>query len=33
VVINIELPRQITDEERELWKKLSEISDFNPRKT
>src|ERR1700730_17670668 len=32
VVINIELPRQITDEERELWKKLSEISDFNPRK-
>src|ERR1700719_936390 len=33
VVINIELPRQITDEERELWTKLSEISDFNPRKT
>jgi curved DNA-binding protein len=33
VVINIELPPQITDEERELWKKLSEISDFNPRKT
>jgi curved DNA-binding protein len=31
VVINIELPPQITEEERELWKKLSEISDFNPR--
>ena len=33
VVINIELPQQITEEERELWKKLSEISNFNPRKT
>jgi curved DNA-binding protein len=32
VVINIELPQQITEEERELWKKLSEISSFNPRK-
>jgi curved DNA-binding protein len=31
VVINIELPPKITEEERELWKKLSEISDFNPR--
>ena len=33
VVINIELPQKITDEERELWKKLGQISDFNPRKT
>ena len=33
VVINIELPQQISDEERELWTKLSQISDFNPRKT
>ncbi len=33
VVINIELPQQITEEERELWKKLGEISDFHPRKT
>ncbi len=33
VVINIELPQQITEKERELWKKLGEISDFNPRKT
>ena len=28
VVINIELPQEITEKERELWKKLSEISDF-----
>jgi len=33
VVINIELPQQISEEERELWTKLSQISDFNPRKT
>jgi curved DNA-binding protein len=33
VVINIELPRQITDEERKLWENLAQISDFNPRKT
>jgi curved DNA-binding protein len=33
VVIQIEMPEKITEEERELWKKLSEISDFNPRKT
>jgi curved DNA-binding protein len=32
VVINIELPKEITEDERELWKKLSEISDFHPRK-
>jgi curved DNA-binding protein len=33
VVINIELPQHVTDEERGLWEKLSQISDFNPRKT
>ena len=33
VVVNIELPQQITEEERELWTKLSRVSDFNPRKT
>lgn len=33
VVINIELPQQISEEERDLWTKLSQISDFNPRKT
>ena len=33
VVINIELPKEITENERELWKKLSEVSDFHPRKT
>ena len=33
VVINIELPQKISEEERELWTKLSQISDFNPRKT
>ena len=33
VVINIELPSELTEEERELWTKLSKISDFNPRKT
>jgi curved DNA-binding protein len=33
VVINIELPQKITDEERELWQKLGQISGFNPRET
>jgi curved DNA-binding protein len=32
VVVNVELPRQITVEERELWKQLSRVSHFNPRK-
>jgi curved DNA-binding protein len=32
VVINIELPPKVTEQERELWEKLSQISDFNPRK-
>jgi curved DNA-binding protein len=33
VVVNIELPQHVTDEERGLWEKLSQISNFNPRKT
>lgn len=33
VVIHVELPQKVTEEERELWEKLSQISDFNPRKT
>jgi curved DNA-binding protein len=33
VVINIELPQQITEQERELWTQLSRISNFDPRKT
>ena len=33
VVIHIELPEKVTEEERKLWEKLSQISDFNPRKT
>jgi curved DNA-binding protein len=33
VVINIELPQKTTEEERELWKQLGRISNFNPRKT
>jgi curved DNA-binding protein len=31
VVINIVVPEQITEEERELWRKLSHVSHFNPR--
>ncbi|WP_029894171.1 DnaJ C-terminal domain-containing protein [Desulfohalovibrio reitneri] len=27
----IKLPRELTDEQRELWEKLAETSDFNPR--
>ncbi|HEY0258013.1 MAG TPA: DnaJ C-terminal domain-containing protein [Candidatus Methylacidiphilales bacterium] len=33
VVVNVRLPRQINDDERELWEKLGRISHFNPRKT
>ena len=32
VVVSVELPQKITEEERELWKQLSRVSDFNPRK-
>ena len=30
VVVNIVIPEQITEEERELWKNLKRISPFNP---
>ena len=29
--IKIVVPKQLTDEEREIYQKLSEISEFNPR--
>src|SRR5580692_4420213 len=32
VVVNVELPEQITQEERKLWEQLSSVSHFNPRK-
>jgi curved DNA-binding protein len=32
VVINVQLPQQVTEEERELWRQLSRVSHFNPRK-
>jgi curved DNA-binding protein len=31
VVINVVVPEQLTDEERDLWKSLSRVSHFNPR--
>ena len=31
VVINVEIPEQITKKERELWKELSSVSKFDPR--
>ncbi|HZR17427.1 MAG TPA: J domain-containing protein [Verrucomicrobiae bacterium] len=31
VVVKIQVPKQITDEEREEWERLSKISRFNPR--
>lgn len=31
VVVNVQLPEQISDEERALWEKLSRASRFNPR--
>lgn len=31
VVVNVELPRNITSEERALWEQLARISKFNPR--
>jgi curved DNA-binding protein len=33
VAINVRLPEHITDKERELWKQLGEVSQFNPRVT
>jgi curved DNA-binding protein len=31
VVVNVQLPQQLSDEERALWEKLSSVSRFNPR--
>jgi curved DNA-binding protein len=31
VVINVQLPEQITEKERDLWKELGRVSHFNPR--
>jgi curved DNA-binding protein len=31
VVINVQLPEQITEKERDLWEQLSRVSNFNPR--
>jgi curved DNA-binding protein len=31
VVINVQLPEEITDKERDLWEQLSRVSTFNPR--
>jgi curved DNA-binding protein len=33
VVVNVRIPEQITDKERDIWKELSRISHFNPRIT
>ncbi len=32
VVVDVQLPKKINDEERALWEKLDQISGFNPRK-
>jgi hypothetical protein len=32
VVVDVQLPKKITDEERTLWEKLGEVSGFAPRK-
>jgi len=31
IVIDVQLPRQVTDEERRLWEQISKVSRFNPR--
>jgi len=31
VVVNVRIPEQITEKERDIWKELSRISTFNPR--
>ena len=33
VVVQIQVPVEISDEERELWEKLAKVSRFNPRET
>ena len=32
VIVNVQLPKEISDEERTAWEKLSQVSHFNPRK-
>jgi len=32
VIVNVQLPKEISDEERTAWEKLSQVSRFNPRK-
>jgi curved DNA-binding protein len=31
-VVKIEVPKKLSDEERELWEKLADVSDFDPRR-
>jgi len=31
VIVNVQLPQQLSDEERALWEKLGRVSRFNPR--
>jgi curved DNA-binding protein len=33
VVVNVQLPSELSQEERELWEKLSHVSHFNPRQS
>jgi curved DNA-binding protein len=33
VIVNVQLPKQINNEERTAWEKLSRVSRFNPRKS
>ena len=33
VVVQIQVPVEISEEERELWEKLARVSRFNPRET
>ena len=33
VVVNVQLPQQISEEERKLWEQLSKVSGFNPRQS
>jgi curved DNA-binding protein len=32
VVINVQMPEQVSAEERDLWEKLSQVSNFKPRR-
>jgi len=33
VVVNVQVPAQLTEEERAAWEKLSQVSRFNPRQS